>query len=171
MYNTIQLCICSLPLIGYYACTSAVFTEMVWPRDYSIIELGNLGLRVRIQVRELIKRSSPFSSVSERWTPCLVFRETLGTSQVLATGLRTLKTGDVAQRLVRRNSNPKTLGSIPWRGSVSDRFFCVPPINSCADLFVPDSPPPSPPSPPSCVRYAPKFVCTLNNPYPSVVNE
>ena len=27
-----------------------------------------------------------------------------------------MQTGDIAQRLVCRNSNPKTLGLIPWRG-------------------------------------------------------
>ena len=31
---------------------------------------------------------------------------------------------DVAQWLVRRNSNPKTLGSIPWWGGVRDMFVC-----------------------------------------------
>ena len=34
--------------------------------------------------------------------------------------------GDVAQWLVRRNSNPKTLGSIPWRGRVRDSFSVSP---------------------------------------------
>ena len=45
-------------------------------------------------------------------------------------------TEDVAQRLARQNSNPRTLGSIPWQG----RFFLSFRINSCADLFVPDTP-------------------------------
>ena len=40
-----------------------------------------------------------------------------------------IMTGDVAQWLERRNSNPKTLGSISWRGRVSSRFS-VPPSKS-----------------------------------------
>ena len=36
------------------------------------------------------------------------------------------ETRDVAQWLVRRNSNPKTLGSIPWRCRVRSSFS-VPP--------------------------------------------
>ena len=36
-------------------------------------------------------------------------------------------------------------------------------VNSCADLFVPESP--------SCVRHAPKVMRTLKIPYPSVVKE
>ena len=36
-------------------------------------------------------------------------------------------------------------------------------VNSCADFFVSD--------PPSCLWHAPKFVCTLKIPYPSVVKE
>ena len=32
---------------------------------------------------------------------------------------------DVAQWLESRNSNPKTLGSIPWRGGVTNSFFCL----------------------------------------------
>ena len=32
--------------------------------------------------------------------------------------------GDVAQWLESRNSNPKTMGSIPWLVRVSDRLFC-----------------------------------------------
>ena len=35
-------------------------------------------------------------------------------------------TGDVAQSLEHQNSNPKTLGSTPWRGWVRDNFS-VPP--------------------------------------------
>ena len=58
------------------------------------------------------------------------------------------------------NSNPKTLGSIPWRGRVRSSFS-VPPSQPCADLFVSD--------PRSCVWHAPKFVRTLKIPYPSVV--
>ena len=34
--------------------------------------------------------------------------------------------GDVAQKFVRRNWNPKILGSIPWRGRVTNSFS-VPP--------------------------------------------
>ena len=41
-------------------------------------------------------------------------------------------------------------------------------INSCGDLFVPDTPPPTPPA---CVRHAPIFVHTLKIPYPSVVKK
>ena len=65
------------------------------------------------------------------------------------------KVEDVARWLVRRNPNPKTLGSIPWLVMVRHRCFC--PSESTADLFVPDNPPHTP----SCVRHAPKFVRTL----------
>ena len=34
-------------------------------------------------------------------------------------------TGDVARRLESRNSNPKTLGSIPWRGRVRNSVSVV----------------------------------------------
>ena len=34
--------------------------------------------------------------------------------------------GDVAQLLESRSSNPKTLGSIPWRDRVRSSFFCPP---------------------------------------------
>ena len=51
------------------------------------------------------------------------------------------KTGDVvAQWLENRNSNPKTLGSIPWRDMVRNSLFLSLQVNSCADVFVPDPP-------------------------------
>ena len=43
------------------------------------------------------------------------------------------------------DSNPKTLGSIPWRGKVREAVFLSPRVNSWADLFAPD--------PHSCVGY------------------
>ena len=75
--------------------------------------------------------------------------------------------GDVAQWLESRNSNPKTLGSIPRRGRVKSSFPVPPSQLLCADLFVPDCPPP------------PHFMCTactnmfahIKIPYPSVVKE
>ena len=73
-----------------------------------------------------------------------------------------MKTGDVAQWLVHRNSNPKTLGSIPRRGRVRDGFLSLQ-VNSCADLFVPD--------PLSCVWHTPKFMRRFKIPYPSVLKE
>ena len=74
-------------------------------------------------------------------------------------------TGDVAQWLEGRNSNPKTLGSIPWRGRVRERVFSRP-SESTLERFVCAWPPGL-----SCVRHAPKFVRTLKIPYPSFVKE
>ena len=68
--------------------------------------------------------------------------------------------------IVRRNSNPKTLGSIPWRQGEGPSCFSIPP----SQLFVQTCFCPTP-HPPSCVWHAPKFVRTLENPYPSVVKE
>ena len=59
-------------------------------------------------------------------------------------------TGDVALWLAHRNSNLKTLGSIPWWGST---VFLSLWVNYCADSFVPD--------PPLCVQHAPKCVRML----------
>ena len=62
----------------------------------------------------------------------------------------TRNTGDVAQWLARRNSNSKTLGSIPWPGRVRDSctgVFCCPDelafVQTCLCL-----------TPLSCVRNA-----------------
>ena len=66
------------------------------------------------------------------------------------------KIGGVAQLLVSRNSNPKTLGFDPLLGQGEKQSFC-PSESTCADLFVSDHP--------SCVRHAPTFV----RPYPSVI--
>ena len=71
-------------------------------------------------------------------------------------------THHVGQWLERRNSNPKTLGSIPRRGRVSRQFFC--PSEStlgqtCLCLT------------PSCVRRSPKYVYTLKIPYPAGIKE
>ena len=63
------------------------------------------------------------------------------------------QTGDVAQWLVRQNSNPKTLGSIPWRGRVRDNvsvppgqlmcritpFVCTERTQICAHVKAPTS--------------------------------
>ena len=72
-------------------------------------------------------------------------------------------TGNVAQWLERRNSNPKTLGSIPRRGRVGGTFS-VPPSQLLCRRVCACHPPF-----PSCVRRIPKFVRTLKIPYPSVV--
>ena len=49
-------------------------------------------------------------------------------------------TGDVAQWFESRISNPKTLGSIPWRGKVSNSLSLSLRVNSRADSFLPDPP-------------------------------
>ena len=84
------------------------------------------------------------------------------TGSIHATSFRLL-TGDVAQWLERRNSNPKTLGSIPWRSKVRGTFSIPPSQLLCADFFVSDLP--------SCAWHAPTFIRTLKIPYPSVVKE
>ena len=62
-------------------------------------------------------------------------------------------TGDVAQWLERLNSIQRTWFSIPWRGRIREENMSLR-VNSCAELFAPDSP--------SCVRHAPEFVRTLS---------
>ena len=69
---------------------------------------------------------------------------------------------DGAQWLERLTSNPKTSGSIPWRGRVTDNFS-VPLRQLLCRLSVPD--------PPSCVWYTPKFMSMLKTPYPSVIKK
>ena len=73
------------------------------------------------------------------------------------------ETGDVAQWLMSRNSNLKTMGSIPLWGRVGDSYS-VPPSQLLYRLvlFVPDLP---------FVLYTTctRFVCTLKLPYPSVI--
>ena len=69
--------------------------------------------------------------------------------------------GDIAQWLVSRNSNPKTMGSIPWWVEVGDSSSVPLSQLLCTDLFVPD--------PPLCVWHAPKFLHRLKIPYPSVI--
>ena len=55
------------------------------------------------------------------------------------------ESGDVAQWLVRRNSYPKTLGSIPWRGKGRGQFFSVPQSQHLCRLVCACPPPPPPP--------------------------
>ena len=54
---------------------------------------------------------------------------------VAAAAVVVVATGQVAQWLERRFSNPKTVGSIPWRGGVRSSFSLSLRVNSCADLF------------------------------------
>ena len=73
----------------------------------------------------------------------------------------------VSQWLERQTSEPSDFwpkdpgfGLLAGRGA--GHFFCLF-GSTCEDLFVPD--------PLSCARHAPRFVCTLKIPYPSVVKE
>ena len=77
--------------------------------------------------------------------------------------LRFYLTGDIAQWLESWNSNPKTLSSIPWRGSVSTNF-CVPPSQLlCRHVCA---------WPPIRVYGTHPNLCAhLKIPYPSVIKE
>ena len=79
----------------------------------------------------------------------------------------------VAQWSARRNSNLKTLGSIPCRGMEMDSI-CIPPSQlwcRLVRLCLTHHPPPPPQPPPWCARHTPRCVRTLKIPYSYVVKE
>ena len=97
------------------------------------------------------------------WTPQLLKKKVVVWQGAFNPGMGTY----VAQWFESRNSNPKTLGSIPWWGRMRNIIF-RPSESTLVQTCVCLTPTPFPLP---CVRHAPKLVRMLKIPHPSVVKE